>query len=129
MLDDQGTAESQAIAVPVKALKAGDSNRVGFAMEGRGTFGYAVTLTGFTREFGPDQDQANRPARVDRRVYWPAPPELDGKVLPVGLRRRRQSHHVREHRDQVRLWAARPAWVSPSGATFPGTRPNGSAIS
>ena len=85
VLDTQGKAESQAIAVPVKVLKAGDSNRVGFAMEGRGTFSYAVTLTGFTREFGPDQDQANRPARVDRRVYWPTPPVLDGKVLPVGF--------------------------------------------
>ncbi len=69
----QGSAESQAIAVPVKALKAGDSNRVGLAMEGRGTFSYAVTMTGFTRDFGPDQDRANRPAWVDRRVYWPAP--------------------------------------------------------
>ena len=32
-------------------------NRVRFDLEGRGTFGYAVTLTGFTNEFGPDQDR------------------------------------------------------------------------
>ena len=81
----EGAAESRAIAVPVKALKAGDSNRVGLAIEGRGTFSYSVTMTGFTREFGPDQDRANRPAWIDRRVYWPAPPELDGKVLPTGF--------------------------------------------
>ena len=81
----QGSSESRAIAVPVKALKAGDANRVGLAMEGRGTFSYAVTMTGFTRDFGPDQDRANRPAWVDRRVYWPAPAELDGKVLPTGF--------------------------------------------
>ena len=81
----QGSSESRAIAVPVKALKAGDSNRVGLAMEGRGTFSYAVTMTGFTRDFGPDQDRANRPAWVDRRVYWPAPAELDGKALPAGF--------------------------------------------
>ncbi len=81
----QGSSESRAIAVPVKALKAGDSNRVSLAMEGRGTFSYAVTMTGFTRDFGPDQDRANRPAWVERRVYWPAPAELDGKVLPAGF--------------------------------------------
>ncbi|HMF35108.1 MAG TPA: MG2 domain-containing protein, partial [Isosphaeraceae bacterium] len=81
----QGPSESRAIAVPVKALKAGDSNRIGLAMEGRGTFSYAVTMTGFTRDFGPDQDRANRPAWVERRVYWPAPAELDGKALPAGF--------------------------------------------
>jgi tetratricopeptide (TPR) repeat protein len=81
----QGAAESRAISVPVKALKAGDSNRVALAMQGRGTFSYSVTMTGFTRDFGPDQDRANRPAWVHRRVYWPAPPELDGKVLPTGF--------------------------------------------
>jgi tetratricopeptide (TPR) repeat protein len=81
----EGATESRAISVPAKALKAGDSNRVGLALEGRGRFSYSVTMTGFTRDFGPDQDRANRPAWVDRRVYWPAPPELDGKVLPTGF--------------------------------------------
>jgi tetratricopeptide (TPR) repeat protein len=81
----EGSAESRVVRVPLKALKAGDANRVALQMEGRGTFSYAVTMTGFTRDFGPDQDRANRPAWVDRRVYWPAPPELDGKVLPVGF--------------------------------------------
>ena len=77
-------------------------------MEGRGTFSYAVTLTGFTREFGPDQDRANRPAWVDRRVYWPAPPELDGKVLPVRLRRRRQSQPFENTVSQVALGGQGP---------------------
>ncbi|MFO0889672.1 MAG: tetratricopeptide repeat protein [Isosphaeraceae bacterium] len=81
----EGSSESRVIPVPVKALKPGDANRVALGMEGRGTFSYAVTMTGFTRDFGPDQDRANRPAWVDRRVYWPAPPELDGKALPVGF--------------------------------------------
>jgi tetratricopeptide (TPR) repeat protein len=81
----EGSADSRLIAVPVRALKAEGANRVGLALEGRGTFSYAVTMTGFTRDFGPDQDRANRPAWVDRRVYWPAPPELDGKVLPSGF--------------------------------------------
>src|SRR6202030_1628807 len=56
-----------------------------FDMEGRGRFGYAVTINGFTREFGPDQAATNRIATVARRVYYPAAPELDGRVLPVGF--------------------------------------------
>ncbi len=80
-----GAAQGQAIAVPVKAIKIGQPNRVRFDMEGRGRFSYAVTLAGFTRDFGPDQSRTNRIATVTRRVYYPAAPELDGKVLPVGF--------------------------------------------
>ncbi len=54
-------------------------------MEGRGRFGYAITLAGFTRDFRPDQNPPNRAATINRRVYLPAAPELDGKVLPVGF--------------------------------------------
>ncbi|WP_165074525.1 MG2 domain-containing protein [Paludisphaera rhizosphaerae] len=84
-IDVAGAAEAQEIAVPVEAIKANDANRVAFTLEGRGTFHYSVGLTGFTREFGPDQDRNGRIAWVDRRVYWPAEPELDGKTLPVGF--------------------------------------------
>jgi hypothetical protein len=42
-------------------------------------------MTGFTREFGPDQGRANRSALINRRDYRPAPPELDGKVIPTGF--------------------------------------------
>jgi tetratricopeptide (TPR) repeat protein len=84
-LNVAGSAQGQAIAVPRKAIKIGQPNRVRFDMEGRGRFGYAVLLSGFTREFGPDQRATNRLATVARRVYYPAAPELDGKVLPVGF--------------------------------------------
>jgi tetratricopeptide (TPR) repeat protein len=84
-LNVTGTAEGQAIRVPVRAVKVGQPNRVRFEMEGRGRFGYAVTLAGFTRDFGPDQATTNRLAIVTRRVYHPAAPELDGKVLPIGF--------------------------------------------
>ena len=77
----EGSPESRAIAVPAKALKAGDSNRIGLAMEGRGTFSYAVTMTGFTRDFGPDQDRANRPAWVDRRRLLARPPRTGWQDL------------------------------------------------
>jgi alpha-2-macroglobulin len=85
-LDVLGTAEEKIVAVPRAALKVGQPNLVRFAMEGRGQFGYAATLTGFTREFGPDQDRTNRAAWIERRAYYPAPPELDGKPLMVGFR-------------------------------------------
>ena len=80
-----GAAEGQSFIVPTRALKPGGENRVNFALEGRGTFGYSVSMTGFTSDFGPDQTIEGRPARVTRRVYQPAPPELDGKTLPVGF--------------------------------------------
>ncbi len=77
--------EPEAVLVPSKHLRAGDKNGVRFHVEGRGTFGYAVTLTGFTRDFRPDQNNANRTAILERRVYLPAEPELDGKTLPAGF--------------------------------------------
>ena len=80
-----GAAEGKAVLVPKKALKVGGANRVHFHVEGRGTFGYAVTLTGFTRDFGPDQAVANRTAVISRRVALAAEPEQDGKVLPTGF--------------------------------------------
>jgi tetratricopeptide (TPR) repeat protein len=84
-LDVAGAVEGKAIPVPRKAIKIGQPNRVRFNMEGRGRFGYAVTLAGFTREFAPDQARNNRVAFIDRRVYQPAAPELDGHVLQVGF--------------------------------------------
>lgn len=80
-----GPTEGKAILVPRDALKAGDKNRVRFDVEGRGTFGYAVTLTGFARDLAPDQDRTGRTAVINQRVYLPAPPELDGKELPMGF--------------------------------------------
>jgi uncharacterized protein YfaS (alpha-2-macroglobulin family)/TolA-binding protein len=80
-----GETQGQVIGVPRKVLKVGQPNRLHFEMQGRGRFGYAATMSAFTREFGPDQDRKNRVAWIDRRYYQPAAPELDGKVLPVGF--------------------------------------------
>ncbi len=84
-LEVAGTKEGKAILVPRNALKSGDKNRIHLDIEGRGTFGYAITLSGFTRDFGPDQDRRNRSALIDRRLYLPAEPELNGKPLPTGF--------------------------------------------
>ncbi len=84
--DVDGKAEGQTIAVPRRLLKiAGGKNRVAFDIEGRGTFGYAVTLTGFTRDFAPDQDRHDRPFTIDRRNYWAPAPVLDGRTLATGF--------------------------------------------
>jgi tetratricopeptide (TPR) repeat protein len=98
-----GATEGKAILVPRQALKAGDTNRIHFAMEGRGTFGYAVTLTGFTRDFGPDQDRRNRTALLERRVYMPDAPELDGKVLPNGFSVAVGATYFENHASQLAL--------------------------
>ena len=84
-LNVMGSTEGQAIAVPRKALRIGQPNRIRFEMAGRGHYGYAVTVAGFTRDFKPEQDGGNRVATINRRVYFPAAPELDGKTLPVGF--------------------------------------------
>ena len=72
--------------VPRGVLKPGAENRVAFDIEGRGTFGYAVTLTGITREFVDERDRLARPlATIRRRVYLAVPPELDGRPLATGF--------------------------------------------
>ncbi|HEX8201501.1 MAG TPA: alpha-2-macroglobulin family protein, partial [Isosphaeraceae bacterium] len=80
-----GVAEGHAVLVPRKVLRPGGTNRVHFDIEGRGTFGYAVTLTGFTRDFAPDQDPRGRPFAITRRAYLATDPEFDGRILPVGF--------------------------------------------
>ena len=80
-----GAAEGKAIRVPRKALKLGEKNRVHFEIEGRGTFGYSAALTGFTRDFKPDQVANGRAFAISGRHYGPADPEFDGKILPVGF--------------------------------------------
>ncbi len=84
-LEVQGSTESRVIAVPRKALKVGAPNAVRFQVEGRGTFGYATTLTGFARDFAPEQKPDGKPFVIARRDYLPGAPELDGKVLPTGF--------------------------------------------
>ncbi len=102
-LDVQGPTEGKVIAVPRAAIKVGQPNRIRFAMEGRGRFGYAAILSGFTREFGPDQARANRVAWVERRAYYPAAPELDGKTLPVGFSAAIDPTHFENLASQVGL--------------------------
>ena len=80
-----GTQEGQMVRVPLAHLNPGGPNRVHFNFEGRGAYGYAVTLTGFARDFKPDQDRTGKPFGVHRRVYWAPQPELDGKPLPAGF--------------------------------------------
>ena len=84
-LEILGSTTSQTIAVPRKALKASGPNAIRFLIEGRGTYGYAATLTGFARDFSPEQKRDGKPVVVADRSYLPAAPELDGKTLPTGF--------------------------------------------
>jgi uncharacterized protein YfaS (alpha-2-macroglobulin family)/tetratricopeptide (TPR) repeat protein len=80
-----GAAEGLVLSAPEKILAAGGPNRVRFDIEGRGTFGYAATLTAFTREFGPDQEVGDRSFVVTQSIFMPAEPTFDGKTLPTGF--------------------------------------------
>ncbi len=80
-----GSPEGKTIAVPRKVLKVGAPNAVRFHVEGRATFGYSATMTGFARDFAPEQKRDGKPYIVYDRAYEPAAPELDGKALPIGF--------------------------------------------
>jgi TolA-binding protein len=80
-----GPTSGQMIVVPRRVLKLGAPNRVRFDMEGRGSYGYAIAHTGFARDLKPEQDRRNRTSSIHRRVYFPAPPEVDGKAIPIGF--------------------------------------------
>ncbi len=80
-----GPAEGRSILVPRKLLKVRAENKVRFAVEGRGTFGYSATMTGFARDFGPEQKTDGKSFQIQDRLYLPADPELDGKALPTGF--------------------------------------------
>ncbi len=80
-----GSTEGKAIRVPRRFVKPADKNAVRFDIEGRGQFGYAVTLTGFTRDFGPDQDASGKGFGIVRRVYLPDKPTVDGRTISQGF--------------------------------------------
>ena len=84
-LDVAGAAASRLVNVPRKVLKVGAPNTVRFQVEGRGTFGYAATLTGFARDFGPEQNKDGKLFAINSRNYLPSAPEFDGKTLPTGF--------------------------------------------
>ncbi len=80
-----GSSEDKTILVPRRALRIGDRNGVRMHVEGRASFGYSVTLTGYARELGPEQKREGKRFTIDGRDYLAAEPELDGKTLPTGF--------------------------------------------
>jgi TolA-binding protein len=83
----RGAAPGREVVVPRAALKPAGENRVAFDIEGRGTFGYAVTLSGITRDFAIERAPGTPApvATIRRRVYLATPPELDGRPLATGF--------------------------------------------
>ncbi|MDB5352249.1 MAG: large extracellular alpha-helical protein [Planctomycetota bacterium] len=84
-LDVAGSSPNATIRVPRRLVKAGGENRVRFNVEGRGRYAFAVALSGFTREFGPDQETKGKSFAIDRREVTPAEPEIDGKAISSGF--------------------------------------------
>jgi TolA-binding protein len=87
VIDVAGPTAGRVLTVPRKAFEKTRSHRIRFDMVGRGHFSYAATLTGFTRDFQPDQDPRTHAAvaAIERRVIRPSTPELDGKALDTGF--------------------------------------------
>lgn len=81
----QGGSPGKTITVPARVVKPNAPNRVEFDIEGRGAPGYSVLLTGFTRDFKPDQSFAGRDFLIRKRVHLAADPELEGRPLPSGF--------------------------------------------
>ncbi len=109
----QGASDSRGFPVPMRILKAGDSNRIGITMEGRGTFSYAVTMTGFTREFGPDQDQKNRTAWIAATSSGLHPRSSTAGSCPPGSALPNDRSHsrilpARSHSVAGLAWRSRP---------------------
>ena len=79
-IEVDGSAGSRVFTVPRACLKTGARNQVTFDIEGRGTFYYAVTLSGFTRDF-----PAAKEGRGVTRHYLATAPEFQGRTLPTGF--------------------------------------------
>ena len=69
--------------IPAAMIKPGE-NRVTFDVEGRARFGYGVELSGFSRDYGPDQKPEGKRLVIAERKTLAADPELDGRSLPTG---------------------------------------------
>ena len=128
-LNVTGATAGQAIAVPLKALKVGGTNRVRFEMEGRGRFGYAVTLQGFTRDFSgrAETGQSRRAAcrgECTTRLRRSSMARCcrSASASPSILRRSRTS-------PARSRWAARPTSCSRRTAISPRALRSGSATS
>ncbi len=90
-----------AIRVPRRLIDLGGQNRVRFDLEGRGTYGFSVALSGFTRDFGPDQDRRSKSFAVRRRLYLAAEPEFEGKPLPTGFSAAIDPEYFRNQVEQI----------------------------
>jgi len=72
---------TQFIDVPTDAIAANQVQRIEFDFDGRGSFSYAVTLSGFTNSFA-DPKSIRRPiAWAKSRRLEPAPPMYKGRAV------------------------------------------------
>jgi tetratricopeptide (TPR) repeat protein len=69
--------------IPAGMIRPGE-NRVRFDVEGRARYGYGVELSGFSRDYGPDQKTDGKRLFIAERKMLAADPELDGRKLPTG---------------------------------------------
>ncbi|MFM7132566.1 MAG: hypothetical protein ACKO0V_24750 [bacterium] len=82
-VDGSGGAPVRLWNIPAGMIKSGE-NRITFDVEGRARFGYGVELSGFSRDYGPDQKIEGKRLYIAERKALAADPELDGRRLPTG---------------------------------------------
>jgi len=70
--------------VPADAVRQG-RNVVRFDVEGRARFGYGVQLSGFSRDYGPEQKPEGKYVTIKNREWLAAEPEFEGVQLPTGF--------------------------------------------
>ena len=97
VLDVDRAASTRVIDVPAAVL-AKDKQKVSFELTGRGRYTYQCILSGF---LPPDQLGGRKTDRSIRRIYEPAPRELDGRGLPRGFDIVRDSARFRNAMSQL----------------------------
>ncbi len=70
--------------VPPDTVRPG-RNTVRFDVEGRANFGYGVQLSGFSRDYGPEQKAEGKFVTIESREWLAAEPEFEGVRLPTGF--------------------------------------------
>jgi outer membrane protein assembly factor BamD (BamD/ComL family) len=70
--------------IPPDVVRKG-RNTVRFDVEGRANFGYGVQLSGFSRDYGPEQKPEGKSHTIASREWLAAEPEFEGILLPTGF--------------------------------------------
>lgn len=85
-IETDANASTRSIEVPVDVLKLQGDHHITFDIEGRGTYGYAIELSGFSTDFAAAaKNAAGVDFAIEKRVFEAGPPIVAGEPLPTGF--------------------------------------------